>query len=256
MEAFLDKIFGFSEMGIVQNRNIPKKSFYEQDAFNTARKILFTDDIEKLKIIAICDQNTTNIEPFVNEDRMYKEILFIQAELKDIAKQKKISKIMHQVIPNPVFIIFTYKDEFLLSIANKRLNKQEKGKIVVESEYNSPWVNVNNTEEVTTKFIKQLYLKNFSFDNLYAFYSDITKAIIFASFIELINDYRYSKSVDLEELTKLADQYKKLNEAIVFHSNEDKRLKNFGDKVSNHQKLIDAKKELELLKQLIINFKT
>lgn len=253
MIKVLDKIFGFSERGIVQDRNIPKKSFYEQDIFNTARKKLFTDDIEKLRIIAICDQKTTNIEPFENEERMYKEILFIQVEMKDKTKHKKISEIMHQVIPNPIVIIFTHNNEFLLSIANKRLSKQEKGKIVVENEYISPWIFTDEQDDKEDKFIKQLYLKNFSFDNLYAFYSDIIKAIISSSFIELIDDYKYSKTVALESLTKLADEYKKLEEAITYHTNEEKKLKNFGDKVSNHQKLIDSKKSLESLKQQILN---
>ncbi|MBU1976753.1 MAG: DUF4391 domain-containing protein [Nanoarchaeota archaeon] len=254
MKSAIDKIFGFSDMGIVQGRNIPKKIFYEQDAFNASRKKLFTDDIENLRISAICDRNTTNIEAYVNEDRNYKEIFFIQVILKDASKHKKISEIMHQVIPNPVVIIFIHKKSLLLSAAHKRLNKQEKGKIVVEAEYNSPWVSTETSDETIQKFIKQLYLKNFNFDNLYVFYSDITKAIIFSSFIELVRAYKYSRACDIKKISELADRFKKLQEKKVFHVNADKKLKNFGDKVSNHQQLLDTQKELDKIKQILTKF--
>ncbi len=252
MKDKLDKIFGFTEFGIVQDRNIPKKSFYEQDVFNTTKKKLFTEDIEKLKIIAICDKNTINIELYVNNERDYREIFFIQVQLKDVSKQNKISEIIHQVIPNPVVIIFTHENDLLVSVAHKRLSKQEKGKIVVEKEYNSPWVNIKSGNQAIQKFIKQLYLKNLRFDNLYIFYSDLIKVIIFSNFIEIINNYFYNKTSDIQDLMELADKHKKLKEKIVFHTNQDSKLKNFGDKVANHQKLIDAKKNLKILKQTIL----
>lgn len=251
METNLDKIFGFSDLGIQQSRNIPKKSFYEQDIFNAAQKTLFTNDIDKLRIIAICDKDTINIETHVNDERVYKEILFIQVELKDKSKQKKISEIIHQVIPNPAVLIFTHENEILVSVAPKRLNKQEKGKIVIEEEYNSIWVDTENATEEQNKFHNSLYLKNFRFDNLHSFYSDISKAVIFSRFIEIIGAYAYSKNSDLQKTTELAKKLQQIQEKIVFHSNEEKRLKNFGDKVANHQKLIDSQKELENIKQAI-----
>ena len=240
MQEELDAIFGFSALTINQSRNIPKASFYEHDDFTNSRKKLFTEDIEKIRIIAICDKNTINIEPLVNEDRVYKEIFFLQVELKDRSNHKKISEIIHQIIPNPVVILFTFGNELLVSAAPKRLSKQEKGKIVVEGEFNSIWVDLKDSNEERKKFLRNLHLKNFRFDNLYLFYADITKSVIFSSFIELAETYVFSKNSDLETVVELSKKLQQVQERLAFHSSEDKRLKNFGDKVANHQKLLDG----------------
>lgn len=253
MIKLIDKIFGFSDLGISQTRFIPKKNFYEQEVFNTAKQNLFTENIKKIQIIAICDKNIINISPYITEEKVYKEIFFIHIELNDKKKYEKISEIVHQVIPNPIVIVFTYKNEILISIAPKRLNKQEKGKVIVEAEYNSIWLDIENKSSEEKNFLDQLYLKNFNFDNLHTFYSDIIKTVIFSGFIEIIGLYKYSKNVDLKKLIALSEKLKQIQEKILFHTNEDKRLKNFGDKVENHQKLLDTKKELELIKQEIIN---
>lgn len=252
MPEELDTIFGFSALKISQSRNIPKVSFYEHDDFTHSRKKLFTEDIEKLRLVAICDKNTINIEPLVNDERVYKEIFFLHVELKDKAQHGKISEIIHQVIPNPVVIIFTFGNEMSVSVAPKRLSKQEKGKIVVEGEYNSIWVNVKDANEEQKKFLQNLHLKGFHFENLHLFYSDIVKAVVFSSFIELTEIYTISKNSDLETVVELAKKVKQTQGKLAFHSSEDKKLKNFGDKVANHQKLLDAQAEWNTLKQTIL----
>jgi len=227
--------------------------FYKHEAFDSGKKNLFTESIEKIRMVAICDKNTINIEKFVSDERVYKEILFLQIELKDKAQYKKISEIVHQVVPNPTVILFTHENEFLVSTAPKRLSKQEKGKVVIEDVYHSIWVNPEDTDNNHQNFLFHLNLKKCRFDNLHIFYSDITKAVILSSFIGLTGSYSYSKNTELEAVTELSRRHREIEDEIVFCTNEEKRMKNFGDKVANHQRLLDAQEKLAIIKQEILD---
>jgi len=254
MNTTLDNIFGFSELGILQKRNIPKNTFYKQDSFNTARKRLFTDHIEKIELIAICDKNTTNIQSLENEERIYKEIFFIYISLReDRSKHKKIADAVHHFIPNPVVIIFTCKSEFCVSVAHKRLSKQEKGEVVVENIYSSPWIDLQEPDESQQKFLKKLHLKNFRFDSFFTLYDDILKAVICSTFIELIGEYLYSKRCKRDELEEHASDRARIEEEIRNYTKKEKELSNFGDKVANHESLLKAQKVLQDLKKDITN---
>lgn len=253
MEEKLNKIFGFSELGVNQFRKLSKKTFYEQDTFDNAKKKLFTEKIDFINIVAVFDKITSNIPPLQSSEILCKEVIFIQVDLKKIQSVHKIAEIFHSVIPNPVILIFTHGAEVLFSTGFKRLSKSESNKTVLESVVMSPWIDSDNTEKDQQDFLNILFLKNLSFDNLYALYMDISKAVISSNFIEIVGEYCYPKYTKAKEVLKTAVKLKKIQEDISHLQSLDKQFKHFGDKVANNQKLLDKRKEMESIKETIIN---
>lgn len=255
MLDFIDTTLGITDLGINQRRSIPKKTFYPHDYFRTAEKKLFTSDIDTITLIAIVNEAKTNISPVINSEYHYEEIFFVHVVLREQKNTAKIAEIIHDVIPNPVVIIFTHENNTFLSIAPKRLNKNESGKVVIQDYVHSNWLDIHNLQPTDQKFINQLYLKNARFDNLLHFYEDICKTIATSMLVELLDEYCYSKDIDLKQVLEWKNQYKDLKKAEIYHQNQDKQLKSFGDKVTNHQKLLDTQKLLLTLKTKIINQK-
>ncbi len=252
MQKELDNIFGFSELGVAQERTIPKNQFYTQDTFNTAKKNLFTDEIERMSIVAICDRKTTNMEVVINEDERYEEVFFIEVQLRSIGKEKKIGEIIHKTIPNPVVILFTHENQLTVSAAPKRLSKQEHGQVVVESEYYSQWVQTGSEVKDEQVFLTNLNLKTVRFNNLKTFYQDITKNVILSELVEYLGKYVQLKHTDLEELIEQRSKIRTNTEALSALENQQKQLKHFGDKVTNQQKILNAQKQLDTLKQELL----
>jgi hypothetical protein len=255
MLDFIDTTFGITDLGIAQGRSIPKKTFYTHDYFKTAEKKLFTSDIDTITLIVIANEANTNIAPVINNEYRYEEVFFIHVVLREQKNTTSIAEIIHDVIPNPTIIIFTHENSLALSVAPKRLNKNEIGKVVIQDYVHSEWINTNEVGSVEQKFIDQLYLKNARFDNLLHFYEDICKAVAISILVELLGEYCYSKGIDLKQVLEWKNQYRDLKKSEIYHQNQNKQLKNFGDKVTNHQKLLDIRKKLEILRREIISRK-
>jgi len=255
MLDFIDTTFGITDLGIAQGRSIPKKTFYTHDYFKTAEKKLFTSDIDTITLIAIANEANTNIAPVINDEYHYEEVFFMYVVLRERKNTTAIAEIIHDVIPNPTIIIFTHENSLALSVAPKRLNKNEIGKVVIQDYVHGEWINTNEVGSVEQKFIDQLYLKNARFDNLLHFYEDICKTVAISMLVELLDEYCYSKDIDLKQVLEWKNQYGDLRRTEIYHLNQNKQLKNFGDKVTNHQKLIDTQKLLLTLKNQILNQK-
>jgi hypothetical protein len=253
MTEYLDKLFGISELGIAQGRNIPKNTFYTHEYFKTAEKRLFTSDIDTFTLIALANEQNTNIAPVKNDTVRYEEVFFIHVVLREENKAITIAEIIHDVIPNPCVVILTHNQRFLVSTAPKRLSKNEQRKVVIEQYIHAPWVDTNDMSDVEQQYAEQLHLKNMRFDTLEHFYHDICKVGIYACFIEFLGQFCYSKQVDLDTLTLQLQQYRELVKKQQYHQNQEKQLSHFGDKVANHRKLLDTQKQLQALKQKISN---
>jgi hypothetical protein len=105
--------------------------------------------------------------------------------LKSITKIDDIIKIIHNIIPNPCIITLQYNDYIYISTATKRINKNDKTKQVIEEYFDTSKLDLDYLSEIEKEFLKDINIKNNSFENFKRFYLDISNKIFIFNIQEL-----------------------------------------------------------------------
>jgi len=170
------------KMGIPQNclsnKTIFKKLFLESGMLDITDKKALKDDINKIRITHSIEASTINIKPYIDEEREYVRIPIIEVELNSNKRVKRIASFINKSIFDSLIIIFTHGDMIALSVADKRINQADKSKWVVEYGWITHWFNPSSPTKSEQKFMADLSLKNLSFLNFYAFYTDVKNCVI------------------------------------------------------------------------------
>lgn len=225
------------------NRKIAKKQFHEQGELTATEKELFTTEIESIYLLSICKQDTLNVPKFVNNDRRYEEIYWLLVSFKSMKRFERMINIFHKVMPNPIVVLATDDNENIsVSTAHKRLNQNDKTKVVVESVINSPWIHLSDESVAIQRFIERLHFINLSYSNLYDFYDSVTSAIRVSSLIEEIQRYPHIK-VSSDELIPLIDSLDDTNRKINQLQQLQKEQLDFGEKIELHMKIKKLEQE-------------
>jgi hypothetical protein len=176
IQNFLDSL------GIPQkcflNKTLFKKLFLENGMLDLTDKKALKDDIDKIRWLYTLKSSTINIEPFKDEIYEYDEVAILQIDLNQATRVKRIASFVNKGIPYPLILIFTHGDMIALNVADKRINQADKAKWVVEAGWITNWFNPNAPTENEQNFITDIVIKNLSFLNFYAFYSDVKNCVI------------------------------------------------------------------------------
>jgi len=226
------------------NKPIFKKMIRENFTLNASEKKILENDISNIKLEYILTKDNININQFIDKDKKYLEINFLKVEISNINKLKQIATIL-QNIPKPLIIFFVYKNSFCLNISPKRLSKSNSNKLVVEDDYFSDWIDLENTTNIENDFIKSLDIQNQPFTDFLSFYTSyLDKTLSFNaskfSGILNINSDIDTKAI-FEDISKIDTQIAQLKNRI-------KKETNFSDKVNMNielKKLNDKMKNLK-----------
>lgn len=186
------------------DKNIPKEVIYKNAEANDKLKKIFIDNVEKIRFIYLVNFSNSNIQNYINDKERFKEIDFIKIILKEKGKENIISKLFHQLIPKSTVIILEFKNEILISVSDKRIDKE---KVILEGVFNSTWIDVEN------KMLKELEYKKLNSTNLKLFYEDITEKVRVINLSKKLNceNSIESENIDLlEKLNKEIEEFKVL----------------------------------------------
>ncbi|MHB9341954.1 DUF4391 domain-containing protein [Fusobacterium polymorphum] len=186
------------------DKNIPKEVIYKNAEADEKLKRVFIDNVEKIRFMYLLNFSNSNIQDYINDKERFEEIDFIKIILKEKGKENIISKLFHQLIPKSTVIILEFKNEILISVSNKKTDKE---KIILEEVFNSTWIDVEN------KMLKELEYKKLNSTNLKLFYEDITEKVRVINLSKKLNceNNIESENVDLlEELNKEIEELKLL----------------------------------------------
>lgn len=176
IQNFLDSL------GIPQkcflNKTLFKKLFLESGMLDITDKKALKDDIDKIRWLYTLKPSTINIEPFKDDTYEYDEVAILQVDLSSPTRVKRISSFVNKAIPYPLILIFTYGDMIALGVADKRTSQADKAKWVVEDGWITPWFNPSAPSQSERQFMTDTAIKNLSFLNFYAFYSDVKSLVI------------------------------------------------------------------------------
>jgi len=229
----------------VLNRKIPKKAFFTQTDLSTTEKEIFTSDIEGMHLISVMNQQSMNIPSYQDDEFNYSEVVWIHVELRTTKNINKIASAIQKAIPNPVVLILSSpEDQIVLSASHKRINKNDKTKVVVEQITMTDWFYPEEEDTPYSKLLNALIVSNLSFENLYRFYDGIDQCIRCEECIQLVGSIPTGLENREEAITILnsLEKYRKEVEQLQL---EQKGQVDFGVKMDLHMKIKQQEKKIQ-----------
>ena len=190
------------------DKNIPKEIIYKNAEADEKLKRVFIDNVEKIRFMYLLNFSNSNIQEYINDRERFEEIDFIKIILKEKGKENIISKLFHQLIPKSTVIILEFKNEILISVSDKRVDKE---KIILVEVFNSNWIDIEN------KLLDELDYKKLNSTNLKLFYENIIEKV---RIINLSRELNYKNSIESESVDLLEELNKEIEELKVLRKKE------------------------------------
>ena len=156
-----------------------------------------------------------------------------------------------------LLILFVWVDDtgeqLALKAAEKRINRADSNKIVVEANYDTSWINLSQPESWQEAFLADFQITSFSYRNFYDFYQNIVKRIIAFNCAQHTECYvagaddSVMKSDKLKGLRKI-DQ---LQMEVTELRNKLKKEKNMGTQVQLNMRVKQVTDRIETIKQTL-----
>ena len=190
------------------DKNIPKEIIYKNAEADEKLKRVFIDNVEKIRFMYLLNFSNSNIQDYKNDKERFEESDFIKIILKERGKENIISKLFHQLIPKSTVIILEFKNEILISVSDKRVDKE---KIILVEVFNSNWIDIEN------KILDELDYKKLNSTNLKLFYENIIEKV---RIINLSKELNYKNSVKSENIDLLEELNKEIEELKLLRKKE------------------------------------
>lgn len=204
------------------NKPLFKKLFQEHADLDITDKKALKDDVDKIRWVYTLKPTTVNIAAYSDDVREYDEVAIIQIDLTSANRAQRIAAFVNKAIPYPIVLVFSFADTIALSVADKRINQADKSKWVVEDIWLTEWFNPDAPNEAQQKFMHDIAMKNLSFVNFYAFYTDIKNRVIALNTAEKSGSYALtsgdetlSRAEALRELEQLEQDKTELQNKLA-----------------------------------------
>ncbi|MCY3674575.1 MAG: DUF4391 domain-containing protein [Rhodobacteraceae bacterium] len=214
------------------NKPLFKKLFLEHAKLDVTDKKALQNDIKKIRWVYTLKPSTVNISAYRDDVREFDEIAIIQIDLTNTSRTQRIAAFVNKAIPYPILLVFKFADTIAISVSDKRINQADKSKRIAQKELLTEWFNPIKPNEVQKHFMEDMAIKNLSFVNFYAFYSDIINRVIALNSSVHTGSYkvvsaektrmrqeRLSQIIDLER--EIKDFRSTLNKEIQFNKKLD-----------------------------------
>ncbi|WP_215142164.1 DUF4391 domain-containing protein [Exiguobacterium qingdaonense] len=226
----------------VLNRKIPKKAFFTQANLSKSEKEMFTSQIESIYLLSVMNEQSMNIPVYQVDEFNYSEVVWIYVELRDMKNINRIIGTIHKAIFNPVVLVLSSPEgHFLMSTSHKRLNKNDKTKVVVDQPTKTDWFNPQEDDTPYTKLMNSLFVSNLSFESLYSIYEDIQQWIKCEEVIRLVGKLPSCKDKRDQVINLLNIVQECSREIARLHQVLEDQI-NFGRKIEIHMKIKNMEK--------------
>ncbi len=257
-EAFLDTL-GVPDSCLL-NKPLYKKMFQEHAALDAGDKKTLKDDVEKVRWLYTLKPSTINIAPHRDELRDYGELAVLHIELMVTKQAERIGYFINRAIPYPLIIFFTHPideegtdnyDELALCLADKRINKADKQKWVIEDLQLSPWTPLQQLSGaelagVNQSFLSSLNVSSLPSANFWQLYQALSYRLIARKCAEVTGTYRLTSDAEASQQHEYLHQYQQAELAIKKLRSQIKKAE-FSQQVTLNTQI---KKQEQRLKQL------
>lgn len=148
------------------NRTIPKTKFYENANITKGIKDAFVGQIQQITWAYKLSPETINL----SVDKGLLELQVFNIHLKTPELDEKVLVSIDKAISHPIIFQLYFEDKMQVRLAYKRSNEVDVNKWVVEQYFNSPWLSVDEANEVRTTLPVALSLNGL--------YEQILKALV------------------------------------------------------------------------------
>lgn len=187
----------------VLNKPLFKKMFQEHADLDAKDKKALKDDVDKIRWLYTLKPSTINIAPFSDDLRDYGELAFLHVELSNTQSAERIGHLINRAIPYPLVIFLVHsesniiedgtkatgepdsnvrekqhaKEQLAICVADKRINKADQAKWVIEDFQLSPWLSLSNVTEIAKVFFNSLNFTSLPHSNFWQFYQAIMAGV-------------------------------------------------------------------------------
>jgi hypothetical protein len=228
---------GFPEAAYLHKR-IAKKLFLENPTLVPSDKKLFRENVKNVYWEYTLKSSTCPVLPFRDNEREYLEVAVLQVEMNSQKGHKRISEIIHRIIPYPLMIgffinhetherhekekqennfrdfsAFRGSDLFALSIAPKRFSQAEHGAFVAERFFTTGWMNCDGLNDREAAFVASLAWGNMPLQNYGTLYNAWTDRFTGYECSVLSGTFTISKAGDrLERMARCREIESRISE--------------------------------------------
>ena len=226
------------------DKRVFKKLFLENGSLNVTDKKAFSEDIDVITWRYTLKPETINIPRYEDDEREYYEVAILQIDLKKDARYKRIAQVVQRTIPYPVLIVFSIENRIAFSAAEKRINRADANRITVESFHESDWLDMEDLYPEHEAFLKSMAIRTYSFDDYFAFYSDILARIVALNCAAQGAEFSLEKEMTRDERVQKLDAVRKLQQEESELRAALKKEEQFNRKVDLNMKIKHVAEEI------------
>lgn len=221
------------EIPLCQPQRIPVKTLIAQLQPGSADKKILESHISSMKLVSILNEQTIRIRPYKDEEYSYQSIYVFYIELKKDDSITALSNLIHSAFPEPTILIYQKANTNYISLAEKRINKVEKDRTVVEE--------VDLCKILDDATDKQLSLESISGKDLKEYYSNLVTWLYKLKVLSITNIYP-EKDMDFKPLL---NQYEHLTTETKKLKEEYRKASMMSEKMRIDDELYDKEMELK-----------
>ncbi len=180
MTHLFNHIFKVPERCLVGQR-LTKAFFQRNFSLTSAEKKVLNTAIEQMEILAQVNLEKSNIQAVSNETDSYENILYIRCTVQDNQLETvadKCIQIIQKYIAHQVVLILEDSNDFIINVAEKRINQVDKNKLVVNSIFNTTSISKLYKNDTTEAFFKALDFNGLDKTNLETTYKSYIQAVV------------------------------------------------------------------------------
>lgn len=220
-EAFLE---GLSvPNSCVLNKPLFKKMFQEHADLDAKDKKALKDDVDKIRWLYTLKPSTINIAPYSDDLRDYGELAFLVVELSSIKNAERLGQLINRAIPYPTVIFFVLSEnnrpeandeQLAICLADKRINKADKEKWVIEALQLSPWLELGSSSESEQEFLNSLIFTGLPHSNFWQFYQAIMACVQALQCAEISGRFHLASGETAQHQADQFNRYRSLENDI------------------------------------------
>jgi hypothetical protein len=164
--------------------------------------------LSSVRLRALINFETTNLISSKTENFEFEEIQIYEVKIRNDNYLSELNELLHQIFPNPALFVYDYKNSNMLSVAKKRINKNDAKKAVTERIYKTELKSMLDIDFLN-------YLKFFDFDKnnsitLDDYYFNLISKVLLYHYYKLKGDIEI-KNTDYEKIENIVDEIYSLN---------------------------------------------
>ncbi|MDA8513688.1 DUF4391 domain-containing protein [Citrobacter sp. Igbk 14] len=233
-EAFLEGLNVPSSC--VLNKPLFKNMFQQHANLDAKDKKALKDDVDKIRWLYTLKPSTINIASYSDDLRDYGELAFLVVELSSAKNTGRLGQLINRAIPYPTVIFFMLaeskgteandkpdieerqkehtNEQLAICVADKRINKADKEKWVIEALQLSPWLGLSSKTESEQEFVNSLTFTSLPHSNFCLFYQAIMARVQALQCAEISGRFHLPSSEVTQQQADQLNRYRSIENDI------------------------------------------